>query len=121
MYTSTRSCTVDTFADRRIRSCGNPTISAKRAARSADSTIASSVTAQTGATLSYQWKKGGVDIPGATSASLTRTGVAIGDTGSYSVTVTSTLNGTSVSSTSNAASFAAVSISTISSAVPPLR
>jgi hypothetical protein len=38
-------------------------------------------------TLSYQWKRNGVDIPGATSASYTTPVLAQGDTGSYTVTV----------------------------------
>ncbi len=51
----------------------------------------------TGAGLTYQWRKGGVNIGSATSASFTITGVVIGDAGSYDVVVTSpcTLNATS--------------------------
>ncbi|PKP20129.1 MAG: hypothetical protein CVU05_09800, partial [Bacteroidetes bacterium HGW-Bacteroidetes-21] len=41
-----------------------------------------------GTTLSYQWRKGGTNITGATSASYTITGVAAGDAGSYDVIVT---------------------------------
>ena len=36
-----------------------------------------------GASLSYQWQKGGVDISGATAASYTKTNVQIADAGSY--------------------------------------
>jgi Immunoglobulin I-set domain len=38
-------------------------------------------------TLSYQWRRNGVDIPGATSASYTTPVLAQGDTGSYTVRV----------------------------------
>jgi hypothetical protein len=50
-----------------------------------------SVTA-TGANLTYQWRKGGTDIGGATSSSFTIPAVVAGDAGSYDVVVTG-LNG----------------------------
>src|SRR5207249_1762871 len=37
--------------------------------------------------LTYQWKKGGVDIAGATGSSYTISSLALSDAGSYSVTV----------------------------------
>jgi pectate lyase/pectin methylesterase-like acyl-CoA thioesterase len=43
-----------------------------------------------GGSLTYQWKKGGADISGATSASLVLTGVQAEDQGAYSVVVTGT-------------------------------
>ncbi len=51
------------------------------------------------APLTYQWAKGGVDIPGATSSAYTIASAATGDAGSYTVTVTNLLG----SSTSAAA------------------
>jgi hypothetical protein len=48
----------------------------------------------------YQWKKGGVAISGATNASLTLSNIQAGDAGSYSVTVTNSAD----SATSAAAS-----------------
>jgi hypothetical protein len=48
-----------------------------------------SVTA-TGTGLSYQWRKAGVNISGATSATYTLTGVTASDAGSYSVVVSGT-------------------------------
>ncbi len=57
-----------------------------------------SVTA-TGAGLTYQWRKGGVNIGGATSASYTINNIAAGDAGSYTVVIT----GTCGTVTSNAA------------------
>ncbi len=48
-----------------------------------------SVTA-TGTNLSYQWRKGGVNITGATNASLTLNGVTTADAGNYEVVVTGT-------------------------------
>jgi hypothetical protein len=48
--------------------------------------------------LTYQWKKGGVNIPGATSATYTLNPVQSGDAGTYSVAVTNVVG--SVGSTS---------------------
>lgn len=58
-----------------------------------------SVTGNGSGTLTYQWKKNGVDIAGATSATLTLANPGRTDMGSYSVTVT----GTGGSVTSDAA------------------
>lgn len=52
----------------------------------AGNTITFSVDA-TGATLTYQWRKGGVNIAGATNRTYTITGVAVADAGSYDVVV----------------------------------
>jgi MYXO-CTERM domain-containing protein len=46
-----------------------------------------SVTA-TGGSLAYQWRKEGVDIPGANAATFTKTSSALDDAGSYDVVVT---------------------------------
>lgn len=54
-------------------------------------------------TLTYQWKHGGQDISGATGATLSLSNLAAADAGSYAVAVTNTLNDTSVSATSSAA------------------
>jgi len=69
-----------------------------------------SVTATGTGTLSYQWQKNGVNvvssaghISGATTATLTDSSVAVGDTGTYKVVVTNTLNGTSSNVSSNGA------------------
>jgi DNA/RNA endonuclease G (NUC1) len=53
--------------------------------------------------LSYQWKKGGVDLPGKTASSLSLNPVTAGDGGIYTVLVTNSLNGTSASTLSAAA------------------
>jgi hypothetical protein len=55
--------------------------------------------AASGGTLTYQWRKGGVDIIGANAATYTINNVAAGDAGSYDVVVT----GSCGSVTSNAA------------------
>jgi hypothetical protein len=47
------------------------------------------VAASGSGTLTYQWRKGGVAIPGATAASFTINPVAAGDAGSYDVVVSS--------------------------------
>ena len=65
----------------------------------AGDTVAFTVVASGTAPLSYQWKKGGTDIPGANSSSLTLTGVTSADAGSYTVVV----NNSAGSTTSSAA------------------
>src|SRR6185503_19212339 len=54
------------------------------------------------ATLSYQWRKGGAAIPGATSASYTINSVAAGDAATnYTVDVISNFNSTTATTSSN--------------------
>jgi DNA/RNA endonuclease G (NUC1)/ribonucleotide monophosphatase NagD (HAD superfamily) len=62
-----------------------------------------SVTATGNGTLTYQWKKNGADLAGQTASTLSFDPVALADAGSYAVAVTNTLNGTSASTTSAAA------------------
>ena len=50
----------------------------------------------------YQWQKGGIDISGATSATLSLTNIQSTDAGTYTCDVT-TLNGAGVKGTSNSA------------------
>jgi len=66
-------------------------------------TASFSVAATANGSLTYQWKKGGVDLAGKTSATLSLNPVALADAGSYTVLVTNTLNGTSPSTLSGAA------------------
>ena len=62
-----------------------------RTAHYAGEPFSLSVAAATGsATLSYQWKKNGSDIPGATSATLDFSPLALADAADYQVTVTNT-------------------------------
>lgn len=49
-----------------------------------------SVNATGSGTLTYQWKKGGVNVTGATSSSLTFNGISAADAGSYTVEITGT-------------------------------
>ena len=60
----------------------------------------------------YQWKKGGVSVSGATSATLTLSNVQNGDAGSYTVVVTN-----SVSSTTSAAATLTVNAKTMATVV----
>ncbi len=78
----------------------------------AGSTATFSVAA-TGSGLTYQWRKGGSNISGATSSSFVINPVSGTDAGSYDVVVTSTTCGTSVTSTAvNLTVNAATSITT---------
>jgi uncharacterized repeat protein (TIGR02543 family) len=68
--------------------------------------------------LSYQWRKGGSNISGATSSSYTINPTATADAGEYTVVVTNSLNGTTATATSSAATLtmsSALSITTPSS------
>ncbi len=56
-------------------------------------------TVATGSGLTYQWRKGGVNIGGATSSSYTITGVVAGDAGNYDVVVSSPCGLSTTSST----------------------
>ncbi len=67
-----------------------PTISTHPASQAVNvgiGTVTFSVVAAGNPTPSYQWRKDGVDIPGATSSSYTITAPQLGDAGSYSVRV----------------------------------
>jgi hypothetical protein len=74
------------------------------------------VTASGTGTLTYQWRKNGADINGATSATYTITGVVAGDAGNYSVAVTGTC-GTVTSNTVALTVNATTSITTQPTAV----
>jgi hypothetical protein len=79
------------------------------------------VAATTGSgTLSYQWKKGGVSIAGATSATYTISSTAVGDAGQYSVTVSNgacSITSTPVQLTVNACTAVASLSADVTSAV----
>ncbi|PYR36150.1 MAG: hypothetical protein DMF90_11105, partial [Acidobacteria bacterium] len=81
--------------------CTTPSVSGQPASatRTAGQSVTFSVTASGSAPLTYQWRKGGVPIPGATSSSYTIASVVVGDAASYDVVVTNACG----SATSNAA------------------
>ena len=60
-------------------------------------TFSVTATASDSGNLTYQWKKGGTAISGATSSSYQISSVASGDSGDYTVTVTNNKNGTTAS------------------------
>ncbi|HJW31960.1 MAG TPA: immunoglobulin domain-containing protein [Holophagaceae bacterium] len=64
-----------------------------------NATFTVTASGSTGGTLSYQWKKDGTDIPGATATSYPLTNVGLGDAATYTCAVTGTLNGTTASAT----------------------
>ncbi|MCG3160160.1 MAG: hypothetical protein JMDDDDMK_01196 [Acidobacteria bacterium] len=70
-------------------SCAPPAITAQPASlvKNAGESATFSVTA-TGTSLTYQWRKGGVNIAGATASSFTIASVKTSDAGSYDVVVT---------------------------------
>jgi len=65
--------------------------------------VSLSVAATGNGTLSYQWKKGGIDLVGQTADTLAFTPVSLTDAGSYTVLVTNSLNGTTATTLSSAA------------------
>ncbi len=77
--------------------------------RALGSPVSFSVTASlpSGGTLGYQWRKEGLAIPGAVSATYAITSLSGADAGTYDVLVTNTLNGT-VTTTVSTAAFLAV-------------
>jgi len=76
-----------------------PTITAQPAAQSvsAGSRATFSVTASGEGTLTYQWRKDGTPLPGATSATYTIASVASSDAGNYSVVVSNSWGSTTSS------------------------
>jgi predicted secreted protein len=54
-------------------------------------------TSSDGSTLAYQWRKDGTDIPGATSATYTKSSVVEADEGTYTVIIASSTAGAAVS------------------------
>ena len=72
--------------------------------------------AATGSALTYQWRKDGTTISGATSSSFTRTSVKSTDAGNYAVTVTN-LNG-SVTSSAAALTVTALTVAPVIIAQP---
>jgi pectate lyase len=87
---------------------GQPVITAQPASQSVSpgANISFSVTATSASALSYQWKKNGSDIAGATSATFSIAGAQEGDAGNYSVVVTNA----SGSVTSNVATLAVIPV-----------
>ncbi len=70
-----------------------------------------SVSASGSGTLTYQWKKNGVDMPGITAASFTINPVSASDAANYSVAITSSC-GTTTSATASLSLLTATAIST---------
>jgi len=73
-----------------LSSCSGPSFSQQpqSATRCSGQSVTFSVTAAGSGTLTYQWRKGGNDIGGATGNSYTINAVATGDIGSYDCVVT---------------------------------
>lgn len=90
--------TVDAVASR-------PTITAQPVSQTVtEGAGATFLVAATGnGTLSLQWRKDGVDLPGQNASTLTFASATLTDAGSYTAVVTNALNGTSASTTSAAA------------------
>ncbi len=80
--------------------CTDPSITAQPQSitRNVGNSAPFSVTA-TGTSLTYQWKKNGTDISGATSSSYTISSVACGDAGNYTVVVSGACGSPVTSST----------------------
>jgi uncharacterized repeat protein (TIGR02543 family) len=108
---SVAGCTGPTLYAQWLPVAATPTVSNPSAAsKTVGQGVTFSTTASTtdGGTLSYQWKKGGVAISGATNSSYTISSVASGDAADYTVTVTNTLySGQAYQSTASTTSAAA--------------
>ena len=84
----TRSTTPDIGADEIISACTAPVITTQPSAATACSGNNTSFTvAATGTGLTYQWKKDGVNVAGATSANYSLTNLTAAQAGSYTVTI----------------------------------
>ena len=75
------------------------------ASKTAGQSLSLSVTASSNDSgdLTYQWRKGGSNISGATDSTLVITSLVTGDAGTYTVVVTNTKNGTTATATSTGA------------------
>ena len=93
-----------------------PSAASKIAGQSVTFTVAASTT--DGGALSYQWKKDGTDIGGATSASYTKANLVTGDAGSYTVVVTNTLGASTATATSTAAALTVAVATTTTTTAP---
>lgn len=84
-----------------------PTITLQPAPQTVDvgtpATFTVAATAENGATLGYQWRKDGQPVAGGTEASFTIPAAGAWDAGTYDLVVASLLNGTSATTTSQAA------------------
>jgi uncharacterized repeat protein (TIGR02543 family) len=91
----------------RLATAVTPTISSQPSSisKTAGQSVTFSVTASASdsGNLSYQWKKGGTDISGATSSNYTINPTATGDAGNYTVVVTNSINSTTATATSSTA------------------
>jgi hypothetical protein len=99
--------------------CTAPSITAQPddATKTVGESVTFSVTATGTAPLSYQWRKGGVDISGATGISYTISPVALSDAGSYDVVVSNSCGSATSSAATLTVTAAEVSITITSSPV----
>ncbi len=96
----TSACTLSVTSDAAVLTVGNTTITSQPANQAVCAGASASFSvAASGSGLSYQWRKGGVNITNANSSSYTINNVANGDAGNYDVVVT----GSCGSATSNTA------------------
>lgn len=101
----TRTSTTSTVATLQVNV--PPVITAHPLSQTVDqwngASFAVAAVSNNGGTLSYQWRKGGQPLTGATSTSYAIPAVSGSDAGAYDVLVSNTLNGTVTSTTSNPA------------------
>src|SRR5207248_9508348 len=101
--TATTTSTTATLSVNSPPAIGQQPVSATVAA-GANATF--TVAATGNGTRSYRRSKGGTPIPGATAATLALPGATSSDEGSYACTVSNSLNGTTTSTTAEAATLA---------------
>lgn len=92
------------------------------ASKTVGQSLSLSVTATVsdGGTMSYQWKKNGTNISGATSSTFSINSVALSDAGDYSVVVTNTLGATTATTTSSTATVAVSAAPTTTTTTAPV-
>ncbi len=100
-----------------------PTISAAPADRtvSAGDLLSFTVTATANGSLSYQWRKSGTALPGATDATLSLSNLTPADSGVYDVEVTSTLKQTKVAAIGHQVTVNVVALPAASLAASPAQ
>lgn len=113
--TNSAGSVTSTAATLRVNTAPTITTQPVPQVRTVGTSVTLTVAATARGTLSYQWRKDGNPISGATTDTYTKAGLTLADAGSYDVVLTSTLNGTTASQTSATAALQVVAAPVITS------